>query len=165
MSINLLSILASSGSLITFFCYLRCTQKLNTNKLLLHPLRVFSIPQPVPYFVNPLPCYPAAWMPTRLPCVFLSTSFSFQYESFLGTVPVLFFVPPVLSTVLTCIGHGTQWMFFNEFIDFYQLIPPYSFLCCPYNYNESQILSFPFFLSFFSFFFGNSDSSKRLLVW
>lgn len=66
-------------------------------------------------------------------------SSSFQHESFLGTIPVLFiFVPP--STVSTCSGHGTRWMFFRESINFYQLIPPYFFPCCLHNCNEIQIL-------------------------
>lgn len=79
-------------------------------------------------------------MPAWLPCAFpVAPIFLLPAWKFLGDNPCpIHLCTP--STVSTCSGHGTRWMFFRESINFYQLIPPYFFLCCLHNYNEIQIL-------------------------
>lgn len=55
--------------------------------------------------------------------------------------PILLCVPSTaLRTVLTHSGHGTLWMFLNEFINFCQLWFHKLFSCCLHSHSETLIL-------------------------
>lgn len=132
MNINLFLIPSSSDSFITFSYHLRWTQKLKINKLVPPPYESFLIyhqfPTVTPHHVTLL------YLVTLLLYVFPPTSiFILPVWKFLGdkVLVLFFFVRPALSTVLAHSGHGIQWTFSNEFINFSTVIPRSTPPSCP----------------------------------